>query len=141
MIAESLYPINRFPGKFQIAQMLRVAHQTGFSLTEEDIEFFGIERKTLAHGHVELGIPATGWYKSLDQLRKRVPDVWKRMTPFQKQIFFLSYVSPAKRYLIEILQMLGETGVETEGDQQEISKLVDSLISKVSTNCVWGRTE
>jgi hypothetical protein len=119
-ISEDIYPKNRFPGKWQIEQMIRVAVHCGFKLTAQDIENFG---------WVEKGM-YVGKEKSLDQIRKHVSKFWDRMTPFQKSSFIMSYLVPGLRYISGIVESFGDLGMKTEDAQKAIDTLSDNIFDE-----------
>jgi len=121
-----VYPVNRFPEKFQIMQMYRVAYAVDPKIYQPGDEVsFGFDLERLKkYGEPDM-------QASLDQLRKHVHKLWERMNKAQKVMFLLSYLSPGASYLANIVSSIEEvTGISLEGETHGLHMLTGAVTTK-----------
>jgi hypothetical protein len=123
MIAEGVYPHNSIPCKFQIVQMLACAVREGFVLTPQDISDFNLDERGLAHGVVDMALDRGQPQLSLDQMRRKVPGVWKRMTPHQRAAFLVSYAIAAFQYIDRVMGDMSNIGLDVQEDRKAVCEM------------------
>lgn len=102
-IAEGVYPENPSPGKWQIEHMYQMAlrEDRGF-FRPQDGDDFGLDLAELKEtGKVHMRAPT-------QQLRRRVGDLWGRMSKTQRSLFLLSYFTTAMTYADSVASALEE---------------------------------